>query len=154
MWNEGATIYIPIEVEVPNSCIHGTHLLFLAPLPPPRRVAYESHAPHKTDLTTPSAVPPTWGVLAPLPNTHRNSNANANDSQVKQAVEGAPGAANTVRALKLLGDKIGNMASDLSFIRGGGSTLGKGGGRSGRGSGSVARRSGSLDPRDRKKTST
>eukprot|EP00903_Cladosiphon_okamuranus_P009149 g8742.t1 len=70
---------------------------------------------------------------------------------VKQAVEGgAPGAANTVRALKLLGDKIGNMASDLSFLRGGGSTLGRGGGRSsGRGSGSVAWRTGSLDPRDR-----
>ncbi|CAN0163431.1 unnamed protein product, partial [Ectocarpus sp. 12 AP-2014] len=54
---------------------------------------------------------------------------------VKQAVEAAP-AANTVRALRLLGDKIGNMASDLSFIRGGGSTLGR---RSGRNPGSVTR---------------
>jgi len=62
---------------------------------------------------------------------------------VKQAVEGGPGAANTVRALKLIGDKIGNMAPDLSFMRGGGgSTLSKGGGgRSGRGSGSLAWRS-------------
>lgn len=74
---------------------------------------------------------------------------------MKQAVEGGgPGAAHTVRALKLLGDKIGNMASDLSFMRGGGSTLGKGGGRSGRGSGSVAWRNGSLDPRDRDRKAT
>lgn len=75
---------------------------------------------------------------------------------MKHAVfQQVPNGVNT--ALKLFGDKLGNLASDMSFMRGGGSTartMGRGNNNSGRPRGKdMSMIAESRDPRDRNKAS-